>query len=153
MINKDYILQPTLSTCLGLTLIITNILISQVLSELIVNIASKLVIVETSVIYHGLKLELVPSRFICLCYSFIVPDLVFILDGQATLDNMENQLNFRFYKPIKNCWPSKLNSKEKAGEASPVYQKNMAFLEILEKEHLHQNISRTGKRKNEVFRY
>lgn len=116
------------SIMLGLTLIMTNILVRQVFSELIINIASRFEIVETSVIYHVLGLELVPSGLTCLGYSFIVPGLVFILGGQATLDNKDNQLNFELYKPIDNRRYSKLNSKERVGEVSSAIRKNMPFL-------------------------
>lgn len=40
-------------------------------------------------IYHVLRLELVPSGLTCLGYAFLVPGLVFILGGQYNLDNKE----------------------------------------------------------------
>lgn len=42
-----------------------------------------------------------PSGLTCLGYSFLVPGLVFILGGQANLQNQEGTLNFQLYQPIE----------------------------------------------------
>ena len=87
------------SIMLGLTLLLSNILINQIFSQLIINVTACFELIITAMIYHIIALELIPSGMTCLGYSFLVPGLVFCVGGQGALSNLENKLNFEIYQP------------------------------------------------------
>jgi hypothetical protein len=75
------------SIMLGLTMILTNIFVRQIFSELIINVSSRFEIIYSSIFYHILRVEQIPSGMTCIGYCFLVPGLIFILVAHAALNN------------------------------------------------------------------
>lgn len=70
---------------LGIGLMITNVLVNQIFSEIIRAMAGVFEPLVTSILYHMLDLEPVPSGLTCIGFSFIVPGQLMIVAGQGII--------------------------------------------------------------------
>lgn len=82
------------SIMLGIGLMLSNILINQMFSESIRAMAGIFEPLVTSIIYHMLALEPVPSGLTCIGFSFMVPGQLMIVAGQSTLHQKPALINF-----------------------------------------------------------
>lgn len=83
---------------LGLNLMIGNVLVDKIFSEVIRNVASCFEIIITTMIYHIFDIEVVHSGMTCLGFSFLVPGMMLIVGGQNQLQNKEFKIDLELYK-------------------------------------------------------
>ncbi len=86
------------SIMLGLNLIIANILLDKIFSQLIRNIASCFQTIITTFIYHIFNIQIIHSGISCLGYAFLIPGMMLIVGGQNYLQNKQAKINFLLYK-------------------------------------------------------
>jgi uncharacterized membrane protein YjjP (DUF1212 family) len=86
---------------LGFNLMISNILITQIFSKVIIKISNCFIILIMGVFMHLLDIELASSGLTSLSFGFIVPGLIMIMSGQHLLENNEIKMNFIIYKPVQ----------------------------------------------------
>lgn len=89
------------SILLGIWMIIVNILISQIFTTVIIDIASTFELIICCFVWNLFGLEKFPFGMTCLGYAFLMPGLVFIIGGRGILDNIENKINFELYRPTE----------------------------------------------------
>ena len=89
------------SILLGIWMIIVNILIDQIFTLVIIDIASTFELIMCCFIWNLFGLEKFPFGMTCLGYAFLMLGLVFIIGGRGILDNIDNKMNFELYRPTE----------------------------------------------------
>lgn len=78
---------------LGLNLVIANVLVNQIFSQVIRNIAACFEIVITTTIYHLFSIEKLSTGISSLGLCFLVPGMMMIVGGQGSLQKLEMKIN------------------------------------------------------------
>jgi hypothetical protein len=82
---ENFVHMFYVGTILGFFIMMSHILAGQIFNELVINIATSMKTIVSSMIMHVLGLELIMSGLTPIGYCFIIPGMVFIIGGQGAL--------------------------------------------------------------------
>jgi hypothetical protein len=96
--RENFVSVFYVSIMLGLNLIISSLLVDEIFSKFIRNVASCFEPIITVSIYHLFAIEVIAPGTTCLGLAFIVPGMMLIVGGQNYLAHEEIKINFSLYK-------------------------------------------------------
>lgn len=105
---KNFVEVLYVGIAIGLFLNISHILVAQIFNDLVINIASNLKTIMSSMVMQALGLELIMSGLTPIGYCFVIPGMIFIVGGQGALNYKQNKLAFQLYKPAADIFAPQL---------------------------------------------